>query len=369
MLAIGRPFLEEDPSTANRIFETYLATFPTDSHRTDILSHLAWAAYTAENLDEAAARFQTLEVALRADGKTGEPLEKAVYIQANCSHRPADYDRFLTEFPTSTLAPRALGEKAQAQLLSGEFTAAFQTLETLSERFPEAPATRTALAGLIVAAVEQKQFAVAEKVLNRMLADRQAYGSSVYISTGEALLDADEFTLAATAFSAVEPASARSLYGLATAQFGTQHFDDSFQTLEHLLLQFPSIGTFYDARLMQARALVQLGRTDEAVGIYGEVVAARPNYAVVFEMAPFLTDPEQQLAAYQRIALLADPAKPKNRDLIADSLIASLPLCLELEKYRLALDSYAQFSALFPSNKNLPMLGKYRQEAEHALAQ
>jgi tetratricopeptide (TPR) repeat protein len=369
VLCLGRQSLDAAADAADPIFGHYLAAFPLDSHRTDILSYFAWQAYNAGNGPETLTRFQALESALRADGEMGEPLEKAVYIQASCARQPAGFDRFLAEFPESGLVPRVLGEKAQALLVAGEFDAAFQTLEILGERHPDAPAARTALAGLIVAAVEKERFDIAGQVLDRMLADREAYGNGVYVSTGESLLKAGEFVLAEKTFSAVQPETERSLLGLAAAQSGQEQFGESFQSLGKLLTTFPNSGHFYDARLMQARALVELGRTNEAIAAYGDVVAARQDYQTAFEMARILGDPEEQLAAFQRIALLADPDKMANRPLIAESLVASLPLCLELRKYRLAVDSCDQFETLFPKNDKLPTIGKFRKEAADALAQ
>lgn len=336
VLAIGRQFLGKDTPSSDQVFEKYLAVFPDDIHRVDILSHFAWKAYKAGDWPEAAIRFQTLETALRANGETGEPLEKAVYIQAACSKNPADYDRFVSEFPQSELAPRALGEKAQALLVADRFEAAFQTLETLAERYPEA-------------SVERLQ--------------------TVYLSSGGALLANGEFAIAQKAFSAISPATDQSLFGLAAAQFGQEKFAESFQTLGKLLAEFPATGRFREARLMQARVLVRLGRTPEAIAAFGEVLAARPDNAVAFERAQILPDSEARLAAYQRIALLADPSEKENLPLIADSLLASLPLCIELKRWQLALDSCDQFEQQFPNHGKHPTLGTFRKEANDALVQ
>ncbi|MEA2067955.1 MAG: tetratricopeptide repeat protein, partial [Verrucomicrobiota bacterium] len=369
VLGVGRRYLEKDDEIAGTVFKNYLSAFTEDPHRAEILSYFAWKAYKAERFAEANTCFRALEAELRARGETGDSLEKAVYIQAECSRNVDAFDRFLSEFPESALAPRALGGKAQAQLVAGGFDAAFHSLEELSERYPGAPSARTALAGLIVAAIEGERFDIAGQVLARMLEDKQAYGNNVYISTGETLLAADEFSLSETAFAAVSPSTERSFHGLAAAQFGQGRFEESFQTLERLLSKYPSSGFFHAARLMQARALVQLGRTDDAIAAYGEVVSGRQDYEVAFEMAQILADPEAQLAAYQRIALLANPDKEANRPLIASSIVASLPLCLEMRKYQLAVDSCDQFAALFPKHDQLPTIGNFRKEAEHALAQ
>ena len=375
VLGIGRQYIEAgENEPGGRIFNLYLAAFPEHPQRADVLSYFAWEAFKAETWPEAVRRFQALEAELRRRGETGERLEKAVYIQAIHPADPARLEAFTAEFPDSELVPSALAKKAQAQLVAGQFDAAFQTLEKLTDGFPEAPAARGALSGLIVAAVEAERFDIAGRVLDRMLADKKAYGYDVYLSTGDGLLAAGQFDLAGKAYSAV-PLNAkqsfveRALYGTAAAQFGKDLFEESFQTLEKLRTKFPDSGRFAQARLMQARALVQLGRTEEAVAAYGDVLAQRQDYAVALELARILPDPEKQLAACQRIALLADPGRPENRPLIAESILASLPLCMELGKYQLAVENCDQFAGLFPGHEKLPAIGTFRKEAEDALAQ
>lgn len=375
VLSIGRHYIDSgDELNGEQLFDLYLQAFPKDSHRADILSYFAWKAYKAEEWAEAVSRFQSLERLLRAKDETGPALEKAVFIQATHPADPEKLEAFMAEFPGSELTASALNKKAQAVLLGGDFDAAFQTLETLQEQFPEAAASRSALSGLIVAAVESERFDIAEQVLDRMLKDKKAYGYDVYLSTGEGLLASERYSLAEKAFAAV-PLNGnrneveRALAGTAACQFGREQFEESFQTLEKLLLKFPTTGRFYDARLMQARSLVQLSRIDEAVTAYAEVAAAKQEYAVTYEMAEILADPGEKLAALQRIALLADPLIEKNQPLIADSILISLPLCLELHKYDLALSSCNQFEKLFPEHEQLPTIGTFRKEAEHALAQ
>ncbi|MEE9369689.1 MAG: tetratricopeptide repeat protein [Pontiella sp.] len=408
VLGIGRKCIDAgDEITGEQIFDFYLTSFPSDSHRADILSYFAWKSYKAEqwvaadryfeqvvelngsvkaqharadcamksaDWKTAAAHFKSLETLLRDSGEFGAPLEKAVYFQGYCSKDPVAYDRFLSEFPDSGLAPRALGEKAQSLLVAGEFDAAFQTMELLSERYPEALSARAALAGLIVAAVEAQRFDIASQVLDRMLTDKQTYGYNVYIRTGKTLLSAEQFKLAEKAFEAVPLNAQRkfietALQGKAAAQFGQARFEESYQTLDALIAKYPTTGWFYDARIMQGRALAKLGRTAEAIDAYGEVVAAKEDYTIVFEMAQLMTDPEDQLAAYQRIALLANPDKLEDRPLIAESIVVSLPLCFNMQKYQVAIDSCDQFENLFPEHDQLPTIFNYRKEAEHALAQ
>lgn len=375
ILSMGRQAIDAgEEAEGGRYFHLYLTNFPEDERRSDILSYFAWKAYKNESWMEAVDYFQSLEAVLRDTEQEGPELEKAVYIQAIHPADPAKLDSFITEFPASDLMASALNKKAQALLVAGDFDAAFQTLEILGERFPDAASAKTALAGLIVVAVESERFDIAEQVLHRMLEDKKAYGYEVYIATGEGLLSAHQYALSETAFSAV-PLTAerkwieRAQVGIAACQFGAENFEASFQTLEKLLAKFPDTGRFYDARLMQARCLVQINRMEEAVVLYAEVVSAKQNYVVSFEMAQVLALPEEQLAAYQRIALLADPETPQNRPLIADSIVASLPLCLELHKYKLAISSCEQFETVFPEHELLPTIGNFRREAERALVQ
>ena len=56
-----------------------------------------------------------------------------------------------------------------------------------------------------------------------------------------------------------------------------------------------------------------------------------------------------------------------DRPLIAESIVISLPLCMEMKKYQVAIDSCDQFEIFFPEHDLLPAIGTYRKEAEHAM--
>ncbi len=372
VLGLGRRAIDaSNEALGERLFHLYLAAFPEHAKRADILSWFAWRAYQAEEWESVPTLFGRLESELRRIGETGDRLEKAVYIQALHPPDPEKLEAFIAAFPASEWVAPALREKAQAQLLGGNFSGAFQTLEKLSADFPDTDTSKKALSGLITAAVDAGEFAVAEQVLMRMLQDERAYGYEVYLSTGEGLLQAEQFELALTAFDAVpltagKALAERALFGSASCRFGTGDFEGCFETLERLLAQNPAAGQFYEARLMQARCLVKLGRTEEAVRAYAETAGS--DYAVTLEMAGILSDPEARLAAYQRVALLADANEKTNRPLIAQSIVESLPLCMELQKYELALGACDQFEKLFPEHEQLSAVEQFRREAERALA-
>lgn len=372
VLAMGRHYLDAGlEDTGEQVFDRYLSAFPEDSHRADIRSYFAWKAYKAEDWEVAIVRFHDLERTLRTIGSLGAELEKAVFIQASRPGNCASLDAFMEEFPASDLVPSALGKKAEVLLVDGHYEEAFDTLNTLSQRFPDAAPARSALSGLIVAAVDAGRFDIADQVLDRMLADKASYGLDVYLSTGRGLLNAKQYPLAEKAFAAV-PANAerkfaeRALYGLGQAQVGRDHFEQALETLNRLVQAFPDSGYFYEVRLMQARALVQLGRLDEALAGYREVLAGRPDPVVTCEMASLLRDPEERLATYQRIVLLGDAET--DAELMADCIVASLPLCLELGKYDLAVENCKQFETCFPKHEQQSLIRSFRKEAADALA-
>jgi tetratricopeptide (TPR) repeat protein len=373
VLGIGREYMDAGlAGMGEQVFTMFLSSFPADDRRSSILSYFAWKAYKAELWDKALSWFAKLEQALRDKGEIGAELEKVVYIQASRSGTCDELDAFVEEFSESDLVPSALGKKAEVQLVNGAFDEAFATLEQLGRQYPESSASRTALSGLIVAAVEAERFDIAEQVLDRMLKDRTAYGLEVYLSTGEGLLMSGQYTLAEKAFSAVPDDAERvfaerACIGICKARFGRECYEDALSAIEDTLNVFPDTGWFYELRLMQARAMVKLGQGDEAVVCYSEVLAGGADCSVRFEMAEVLCEPEAQLAAYQRIVLLGDPKE--EGDMIAASIIASLPLCLELGKYQLALDNCEQFRAAFPEHQMLPKVSSFRKEAADALVQ
>ena len=160
----------------------------------------------------------------------------------------------------------------------------------------------------------------------------------------------------------------QALFGTASCRFDRSDFEACLYSLEEFVIQFPKSFLFYDVRLMQARCFVQLARTNEAVAAYAEVASGKRDYAVTFEMAGILQDPEARLAAYQRIVLLADPEHAGNRSIIHQSILLSLPMCMQLGKYELALAACDQFEDLFPDHADRPEVDKYRKEAERVLA-
>lgn len=407
VLGVGRCYIDDGKlRKGERIFDLYLNTFPEDVHRADILSYFGWKAYKAEQWaaagryfkqvvdlnhsiqaqraradcamkmnewEMAAEHFNRLENMLRTAGEQGSALEKSVYFQGHCLKDLDVYDRFLNEFPESDLAARVMRETAQVHVLAGHIDVAFDVLEKMEERYPDSPDVRIALAGLIGAAADEGRFDIAEQVLDHMVKDANNYGYDIYISTGESLLTGKKFAMAEKAFDAVpllnakQKFVARALYGKAAALYGLNEYDMACQTIEKLIKKFPKTGLYYDARLLEARSRVELDQMDAAIAAYGEVVAATQDLQVAFEMAEIMPNMVNQLAAYQRIAVLADPAEEGNRALIEKSLLASLSLCLEMHRFQAAIDSCNQFDALFPNHEKRMIVDKFRKEAQYAM--
>ena len=370
VLGMGRRAIDAGSEVlGEHILQLYLNAYAEHEKRSEVLSWFAWKAYEAEAWDKVPRLFRTLECELRNRGDSGERLEKVVYVLATHPPDVEALNAFMAEFPSSLRVAPALNKKAQALLAAGDFEGSFRTLEQLADDFPESAASRNALANLILSAVQVERFDVAGQILRRMLEDKEAYGVDVYLTTGEGLLKAQKYKLAEQAFGAVpleeeQHVAERALYGMAASRFEQEAFESSLQTLNQLLSTFPASGRFYAVRLLQARCLVELGRRDEAIAAYGD--AARNDHAVTVEMAGILINPEDKLAAYQRVALLADPNTLENRPLIAQSHLASLPLCMELQKYDLALLVCAQFEELFPEHEQRPAIEQFRKEAAHA---
>jgi outer membrane protein assembly factor BamD (BamD/ComL family) len=154
---------------------------------------------------------------------------------------------------------------------------------------------------------------------------------------------------------------------LAQAQFENRQFKESIQTLEKLGENFPNSSYFYDARLVQARDWVELGNSNLARRAYLDVLSVTNSVSISYELATVILNPEQQLAAYQRIVLLSEP-NSENLPVIEASLWASIPLCLKQQKYELALSCCDQFLARFPDSGKVSEIGTFKQEALDALA-
>lgn len=196
---------------------------------------------------------------------------------------------------------------------------------------------------------------------------RSGIVEQVRFTKAKTFIEAERFAEALPALDGLSGKFAEPVcYYRGLALYETGAYEDSFQTLEKLLTDWPASAFTYEAMFVQGRAFTAAGRTDEAIRVFGEIMSFASDdellHRASLELGRAQSDPAEKLASFQRVALLADPEK--HGDLIADALFASLPLYLELDR---PADLFADANRLlsdFPTIGNVEEIALLKTKAE-----
>ncbi len=311
-----------------------------------------------------------------------EPAERVPQLRAAAQQL---YEQFLSQFPKSELAPKAMMGLGQMQMGLGQMDAAARTFDRLAADYPESEEGKNALFSLARSAMEIGQFDQARMAFEKMAAARDNYTPDEFARIGQLMIDAKLYDQALQAFRFVSedpkilttkdaPESRglleRALFGVGRANFVRRNFDEAIKALEQLLQEYPRSGLFFEARFM-------LG---EAYAMLGNFLAASQSLSDIFR---FSNDPIQinqaslklaevqlkagdktgALASYQRVALLSDPNKQEQRPYIEQALRAGIGVALEIGRHQEAVESCDQYLKLYPTSEKVPEVRRQRAEA------
>ena len=331
--------------------------------------------------------------------KNADILEKAVFQRAFSYSRMGGspdeikaarekgirgYDQFIASFPNSTLASKALDAKGRMQLEIGQFDAATKTFDDLAAKYPTTDEGRNALFSLIRSAVEVKQFEQALAAFEKMYGQRDKFTPDEFARIGQLMLDGGQYAQAVEAFQYVtvkvpeaglDPKDERALmeralFGLGRAAFEQGRFAEASKAMDDLMTRYPKSGTFYEAKFIQARANKELGKLPEAIAALGDIMKYAEDTVLrnrtTYELAQIQKqkgDKADALASYLRVALLADPKNPALTELVEKSLMESIDLGMEMERYQDVLDSCEQYMQAFPQGSRIEDARRLRNEA------
>lgn len=327
-------------------------------------------------------------------------LEKAVFQRANCFARisePADqvaafrdkglkaYEQFIQLFPQSELAPKAMMGKGQIQLGLNQFDAAAKTFDELAAKFPESEEGKNALYSLARSAMEIGQLDQARAAFEKMMANTGTYKPDEFTRIGQLMIDAKLYDEALRAFSQVtdnpkikempdvpenRALLERALFGRGSALFARKSFPEAVTALQQFTNQFPRSGLFYDVHFLLGEAHGEMGNVGQASTAIGEIFRFTQDQKQVNQASLKLAeiqlkggDKTAALASYQRVALLSDANKPEQRPFIEESILKSLPISMELGRYKDVLDSCDQYLKLFPTSERVSEVRRIRAEA------
>ena len=329
-----------------RILELY----PESTYATRALGRLAWNAFEAEDYAAAVERF-------------------APYVDTE------------TDPQKQTRARFAHGECFRNLKQWGAGSACFQTLETSMEKATGGyGVSKETLAfnqpywekSIYYQAVCHKELGETDAAL--VCCDRfiEAFPNSgileqVRFSKAKTLIEAKRFAEALPALDGLGGTFAEPVcFYRGVAQYETGAYEDSFQTLENLLADWPASPFTYEAMFVQGRAFTAAGRTGDAIRVFGDIMNFASDdelmHRASLELGRAQNDPSEKLASFQRVALLADPEK--HADLIAEALFESLPLYLELDRPDDLIADADRLISEFPTFGKTTDINHLREEAE-----
>ncbi len=353
---------EED--CLNRLLQNY----PADSYATRAINRLAWCAYEKENYATAAIRFEQV-VKIETDP---EKLLRARFALAEAYRFTAaggtdsnDWKKALESFQTleTSLTPVAenFGVSEETIALSrlflgksifyqgtclaklGEMDAAVQAFDRFLQTFPESE-----------------------------------FAPQARLAQGSALLELKRYDSALAALAGFNETSDSKymesvFYFRGQAFFETGQYAQSIQSLESLLTRWPESAFYFEAKLEQGRAYAAAGQNTEAVRALSDILNFATDDLLVhrasLELGRVQTDPAEKLASFQRVALLADTAKPEQAALIQQALTESLPLYLALNRPQDVLTDSDRLVKEFPMSGKTAELSSWRVKAGEQLVQ
>lgn len=324
--------------------------------------------------------------------KNAQLLEKAVFQRAYCYSRlkqPPEsipeyrgkaikaYEQFLALFPNSELAPKALNGKGAAQLEIGQFDVAAKTFDELAAKYPQSDEGKSALFALVRSAMEIKQYDQATSAFEKMLANRGMYTPDQFARIGQMMLDAGLHKQAIQSFQQVVGSTEernlleRALYGLGRAHYELKDYPGAIRSFEELMQKYPKSGLFYEAKFSLGGAYRETGSLTNAMLALSDVFKYADDPLTINKASVQLGgiqvelgDKQGALASYLRVALLADPNNPELRPLVAQSLISSISLGMEMQRYQDVQDSCDQYLKLFPNGDKVEWVRKMKADAK-----
>ena len=329
--------------------------------------------------------------------KTAEILERAVFQRGYCQSRIKDppeavadyrakaikaFDQFVSLFPQSKMASKAMNQKGTIQLELGQFDAAAKTFDELAQKYPSSDEGKNALFSLARSAIEIKQYGQAKSAFEKMLKGGGAYSPDEFARLGQMMLDAGLYPEAIQAFQRVAGVTEertlleRSLFGLGKSYYELKNYDQAIAALEELMTKYPKSGLFYDAKFTLGGAYRVTGKLDEAYQVMSDVLKYADKPLLInqasYELGTIQKDRKETQAAvasFQRVALLADPKQEDLRPVIEASIMQSIALFMEMQMYQEAQESCDQYTSIFPSGSKVKEVRDLKAQAKLKAAQ
>jgi len=435
---------KNDQQMANKYYTRLAEDYPNDRYSIKALSNLAWAEYKNQNYEKAIPGFKVYIKSLQpgydkalaqyclADSymkdkkyipalksfntligwikpkdsaynnsaqavKENKNLyEKASFFRGYCCAMVKKPEKvikklrsmaikflqgFLTEFPQSDLAPKAMARLGGIQLEMNQFDEAVKTFDQLAQKYPDSEEGENALFALVRASMEVEKLDIARNALNDMMAKKSSYTVNDFARIGKMMMEAGMYPETIQAYGQVTGATEerilleRALYGTGKSYYELKQYDKAIEKFAELMQRYPNSGLFYDAKFVLADAYKVTGQQDQAIAQLRDIYKFADK-AIYREKANLILgqvqleqgDKMAANASFQRVILLADVNKKELRPIIEKCVFLGLPLSMELGNYQDVQDTCDYYERNFPGNPKVEQIRKLKQVAKRKAA-
>jgi len=292
----------------------------------------------------------------------------------------AKIDEFLTLYPKSDLAAKALNLKGSLQLALKD-PGANETFARLARDYPDTDEGKSAQYARINGALELGLFDQAREALDSMLANSGSYSVEEFARVGQAMLDKEQWEAAQKAFSQVVGKTEdrvwleRALYGIGAAQYEMGDAAAAVTSLNDLMTRWPNSGLFYQAKFMLARANLQLEDLVAAKIALNDIFKYAKEKELMNDASLLYAEVLRKegdqigaLAAYKRLEFFgsSNMKTEKERKQIETAILGAIDVATEMGKPAEVLESCDTFLRLYPTS---PKIGEIRQKRTKATLQ
>ncbi|MBP5786766.1 MAG: tetratricopeptide repeat protein, partial [Kiritimatiellae bacterium] len=292
------------------------------------------------------------------------------------------FQEFLSKYPKSQMAPKALKAMGSAQMALKD-PAANETYARLANDYPDTDEGKNAQYARISGALEIKQFDQAREAARAMVASASSFKPEEFLRVGNELLDNGLWPEAAGAFKQVTERSQdralleRGYYGLGKALHGTGDEAGAVQAMNELMNRWPKSALFYDAKFVLAEANLKLGETEAAKDALNSIFRYADDVSVNNQasllMAQVQKDEGDKAGAaqtYQRMEylnLLNMPSE-KERKQMKQALLEAMALEEEMQDYARLTETADAFLENFATAAEVPDVRAKRNSASLKLS-
>lgn len=324
--------------------------------------------------------FSMSRLELPGDANRSAQMKKAAIAQL---------DSFLTDYPKSALAPKALNLKGALQMAVQD-PAANETYERLAREYPDTDEGKNAQFARINGALDLGRVDQAKEALAAMLSHAQSYSVDEFTRVGQAMLDQQLWPEAAKAYGQVvsreneladrddrqkRSIMERALYGYGEALYEQGDSAGAIQTLNDLMTRWPMSGMFYKAKFIIARANRDSGDRQAAILALKDIFSrakepelvndAKLIYAALLrennELAP-------ALAVYKGMEYFSSQnlKTEKERHQIETAILEAIALANEMSRPTDVVESCDTYLKLFPTSAKVAEVRQKRTAASLA---